>query len=97
MTGNLIKVNNYSKISFNFGATLLSWLEKCVPNVYEAILEADKLSQVRFSGHGSAIAQAYNHIIMPLANPRDKETQIYWGLKDFEYRFKRKYTLYFYN
>ncbi|MBI2854804.1 MAG: DUF3536 domain-containing protein [Chloroflexi bacterium] len=82
-------VNNYLKISFNFGPTILYWLEKNSPAVYRAILEADKDSRKRFSGHGSAIAQAYNHMIMPLANRRDKITQIVWGLKDFESRFQR--------
>lgn len=83
-------VNNYAKISFNFGPTLLSWMERHQPNVYAQILKADQLSQENFSGHGSAIAQVYNHIIMPLANRRDKETQIIWGIKDFAYRFKRQ-------
>ena len=82
-------VNNYSKISFNFGPTLLSWMEKHKPEVYQAILEADKVSIERFSGHGSALAQAYNHMIMPLANRRDKYTQIVWGIKDFQSRFGR--------
>jgi alpha-amylase/alpha-mannosidase (GH57 family) len=54
------------------------------------ILDADRLSQARFSGHGSALAQVYNHIIMPLANRRDRETQILWGIADFERRFGRK-------
>ncbi|TEB12883.1 Alpha-amylase 1 [Pelotomaculum sp. FP] len=83
-------VNNYSKISFNFGPTLLSWLEKKRPEVYQAIIEADQQSRQNFSGHGSALAQAYNHMIMPLACRRDKYTQVIWGLKDFEYRFGRK-------
>ncbi|KJR42027.1 glycoside hydrolase family protein [Candidatus Magnetoovum chiemensis] len=82
-------VNNYSKISFNFGPTLLSWLEKHKPNVYKAILDADKLSIERFSGHGSALAQVYNHIIMPLANLNDKHTQVIWGIRDFQKRFLR--------
>ncbi len=82
--------NNYTKISFNFGPTLLSWMEKHQPDVYRTIIEADRLSQKRFSGHGSAIAQAYNHMIMPLANSRDKRTQVIWGIRDFEYRFGRK-------
>lgn len=82
--------NNYAKISFNFGPTLLSWLEAREPEVYGAILEADRLSQERFSGHGSAIAQAYNHMILPLANDQDRHTQIYWGIRDFESRFRRK-------
>ena len=83
-------VNNYSRISFNFGPTLLSWMEENAPAVYKAILEADRLSQERFAGHGSAIAQVYNHIILPLANRRDKKTQIVWGIRDFESRFGRK-------
>src|SRR5437879_10822543 len=82
-------VNNYSRISFNFGPTLLSWLDVQSPEVYASILEADRLSQQKFSGHGSAMAQAYNHIILPLANRRDKETQIIWGVRDFESRFRR--------
>src|SRR6187549_3562483 len=61
-------INNYSKISFNFGPTLLSWMEEKDPDTYEAILEADRESKKNFSGHGSAIAQVYNHMIMPLAN-----------------------------
>ncbi len=83
-------INNYSKISFNFGATLLSWMEIYDRETYQAILEADEESKKNFSGHGSAVAQVYNHIIMPLANRHDKETQIIWGIRDFEYRFKRK-------
>jgi alpha-amylase/alpha-mannosidase (GH57 family) len=82
-------VNNYAQISFNFGPTLLAWLEQKKPEVYRSILEADELSRQRFSGHGSALAQGYNHIILPLANTRDKRTQILWGLADFERRFGR--------
>lgn len=82
-------VNNYARMSFNFGPTLLEWMEKNSPDVYEAILQADRESMKRFSGHGSAIAQVYNHMIMPLANRRDKETQVKWGIRDFEKRFNR--------
>jgi alpha-amylase/alpha-mannosidase (GH57 family) len=81
--------NNYAKISFNFGPTLLSWLQLKVAETYEAILAADRMSQKNFSGHGSALAQAYNHMIMPLAAPRDKYTQVFWGIRDFESRFGR--------
>jgi alpha-amylase/alpha-mannosidase (GH57 family) len=81
--------NNYAKISFNFGPTLLSWMEGKVPEIYAAILAADRDSQKTFSGHGSALAQVYNHVIMPLANRRDRITQIRWGMRDFERRFKR--------
>jgi alpha-amylase/alpha-mannosidase (GH57 family) len=83
-------VNNYAHISFNFGPTLLSWMKELVPNVHAAIVEADKDSRQRFSGHGSAIAQGYNHMIFPLANRRDKATQVKWGIADFESRFGRK-------
>jgi alpha-amylase/alpha-mannosidase (GH57 family) len=82
-------INNYSNISFDFGPTLLSWLEENAESVYQALLTADGESIRRFSGHGSAMAQAYNHIILPLANRRDKITQIAWGLQDFESRFGR--------
>lgn len=83
-------INNYSKISFNYGPTLLSWMQVNDPETYAAILEADRESLAHFGGHGSAIAQVYNHIIMPLASDRDKETQIIWGIRDFEFRFHRK-------
>ena len=81
--------NNYSSISYNFGPNLLSWMERHNPDVYQSILRADKESMHRFSGHGSALAQVYNHMIMPLANSRDKRTQIIWGIRDFEHRFGR--------
>jgi len=83
-------VNNYSRISFNFGPTLLSWMEEKSPVLYDAILEGDRESRKEFSGHGSALAQGYNHIILPLANARDKATQVRWGVRDFERRFGRR-------
>ncbi len=82
-------VNNYSRISFDFGPTLLSWLERNAPQAYELILAADRQTQQVFSGHGSALAQAYNHMVLPLANARDKRTQIAWGIRDFQHRFGR--------
>src|ERR1700680_1210935 len=82
-------VNNYSAMSFDFGPTLLSWLEACAPRTYQAILAADKLGKEKFAGHGPALAQGYNHIILPLANRRDKVTQVRWGLADFRHRFGR--------
>lgn len=89
-TGKIVDiVNNYESISFNFGPTLLSWLEKYATDTYNGILNADKNSIKKFGGHGSAIAQVYNHIIMPLANARDKETQVLWGIHDFKSRFQR--------
>jgi alpha-amylase/alpha-mannosidase (GH57 family) len=83
-------VSNYSRISFNFGPTLLQWLENNEAEVYEAILSADRLSMQKFAGHGSAVAQPYNHIILPLASQRDRRTQVLWGIGDFERRFKRR-------
>ncbi|MBZ0155867.1 MAG: DUF3536 domain-containing protein [Alphaproteobacteria bacterium] len=82
-------VSNYASMSFNFGPTVLSWMEKNQPETYESIISSDKLSRERFSGHGSALAQAYNHLIMPLANSRDKLTQVVWGIRDFRKRFGR--------
>jgi alpha-amylase/alpha-mannosidase (GH57 family) len=82
-------VNNYEYFSFNIGATLMSWLERYDVEVYQRILEADRKSCDRLNGHGNAIAQVYNHIIMPLANQRDKYTQIRWGKEDFRSRFGR--------
>ncbi|MEO6802545.1 MAG: DUF3536 domain-containing protein [Granulicella sp.] len=80
-------INNYARMSFNFGPTLLSWLADKAPRTYRMILDADKASAHRYGGHGSAIAQVYNHIILPLANERDGLTQIRWGIADFEHRF----------
>jgi alpha-amylase/alpha-mannosidase (GH57 family) len=82
-------VSNYARISFNFGPTLLSWMEKHTPDTYLAILAADRQSMVWRSGHGAALAQVYNHVIMPLATLRDKQTQVLWGIRDFEHRFQR--------
>jgi alpha-amylase/alpha-mannosidase (GH57 family) len=83
-------VNNYASISFDAGPTLLSWLEKAAPETYRAILEADQAARARFRGHGGAMAQCYNHLIMPLATSRDKRTQVVWGVRDFESRFGRR-------
>lgn len=82
-------VNNYERLSFNFGPTLLSWMDRAHPDVYARILDGDWRTSVR-SGHGSALAQAYNHMILPLANARDRRTQILWGLADFRHRFRRE-------
>ena len=83
-------VNNYARMSFNFGPTLLKWLAEKAPRTYRMILDADRASATRYGGHGSAVAQVYNHIIMPLASRRDALTQIRWGIADFEYRFQRR-------
>jgi alpha-amylase/alpha-mannosidase (GH57 family) len=82
-------VNNYEGISFDFGPTLLYWLESHAPDVYEMVLAADRRSRERFSGHGCAMAQAYNHSVLPLTNTQDKRTQVIWGIEDFKRRFER--------
>jgi alpha-amylase/alpha-mannosidase (GH57 family) len=89
--GRILKIpNNYARISFNFGPTLLAWLADKSPELYENIITADRMSRETFSGHGSAMAQAYNHLILPLANSRDRYTQVFWGIRDFEHRFGRQ-------
>jgi len=82
-------VNNFQKMSFNVGPTLLSWLDSHAPNAYQNILEADRRSAKTHGGHGNAIAQVYNHVILPLATRRDKITQVRWGRQDFQARFGR--------
>ena len=81
---------NYPLLSFNFGPTLLSWLESHHRDTYQKILIADRESAAARGGHGNAIAQAYGHAILPLCNERDRLTQVVWGLADFRYRFKRE-------
>jgi alpha-amylase/alpha-mannosidase (GH57 family) len=89
--GRIIRLlNNYAWMSFNFGPTLLQWLASHSPEVHQGIVEADHLSKSRRSGHGNALAQVYNHLIMPLANERDKITQVAWGIADFRRRFGRE-------
>ena len=83
-------VNNYEYMSFNFGPTLLSWMEEHAPHAYDRVIKADIESVIEHNGHGNALAQVYNHIIMPLANRQDKEAQVKWGIKDFFYRFGRQ-------
>jgi len=86
----MARVNNYENISFDFGPTLLSWMRRKIPSTYKMIVEADRQSAQKRGGHGNAMAQAYNHIIMPLAKKRDKLTQILWGIRDFEFHYKRR-------
>lgn len=83
-------VNNYERISFNYGPTLLNWLERSHPETYARVIEADRESVLRRGGHGNAIAQGYNHSILPLCNERDRRTQIRWGLADFRRRYERE-------
>ena len=89
-TGSERVVNNYAKISFNFGPTLLTWLERNHADTYARIIDADHESALKHGGHANAIAQAYGHAILPLCNERDLRTQIRWGIADFHYRFRRR-------
>lgn len=73
-------INNYSHLSFDFGPTLHKWLEHYDPVLNRTLVETGR----------KALAQAYNHMIMPLAETRDKRTQVAWGIRDFEYRFGRR-------
>ena len=90
VTGESRAVNNYENISFNFGPTLLSWLQQHYSETYNRMIDADRESVLKHNGHGNAIAQAYGHPILPLCNERDLRTQIRWGLADFRYRFGRE-------
>ncbi len=82
-------LNTYEHLSFNFGPTLLSWLERSHPSLLQRLEDADRRSQRARGGHGNAIAQAYGHAILPLCSPRDLRTQIRWGIADFRHRFRR--------
>lgn len=84
------RAGNFERISFNIGPTLLTWLAEHEPETYSAIIDADRRGCERYGGHGPAIAQVYNHIIMPLANERDRRTQVRWGIADFRHRFGRE-------
>src|SRR5437762_5639713 len=89
--GKIINLNNnYAWMSFNFGPTLLAWMDEEAPDVLHGIVEGDRLSRERRHGHGNALAQVYNHIIMPLASAHDKATQVLWGIADFRKRFGRE-------
>jgi alpha-amylase/alpha-mannosidase (GH57 family) len=83
-------VDNYEWMSFNFGPTLLAWLEAAHPAAYARLLQADKKSAERLGGHGNGVAQSYHHTILPLSHPRDRVTEVRWGLADFSHRFSRK-------
>jgi alpha-amylase/alpha-mannosidase (GH57 family) len=80
-------INNYARMSFNFGPTLLSWLRDYAPRTHRMIVDGERRSRRSYKGHSSALAQVYNHIIMPLASRRDRITQIKWGIADYRYHF----------
>jgi len=81
--------NNYRRMSFNIGPTLAAWMEREAPEAYARIVDADRETLGEHAVHGNAIAQVYNHMILPLATRRDKETQVRWGIADFRHRFGR--------
>ena len=83
-------VNTLAAVSFDFGPTLLEWLERAAPATYAAVLEADRASREKHDGHGNAIAMPYHHVILPLASHRDKVTEVRWGIADFRRRFGRE-------
>ena len=83
------ELGNFQYISFNFGPTLFEWVERHDPVTYRLILEQDQANLARY-GVGNAIAQAYNHTILPLASAEDKAIQVAWGIADFQQRFGRK-------
>jgi alpha-amylase/alpha-mannosidase (GH57 family) len=90
-SGRIVRmVDNYASMSFNVGPTLLAWMADHAADVHDAIVAADAASRERFGGHGSAMAQVHNHLIMPLANDRDRRTQVRWGITDFRHRFGRE-------
>jgi alpha-amylase/alpha-mannosidase (GH57 family) len=82
------ELGNLALMSFDLGPTLAAWLEAHHPDVYQAFIAADREHRARY-GVGNALAQAYNHAILPLATSRDKRVQIRWGLDDFAHRFGR--------
>lgn len=81
-------VNLYSWCTFDVGATLCEWLDKSSPQTLEAMIRGDRASVKRW-GHGNAIAAPYHHVILPLASPRDRRTEVRWGIADFQRRFGR--------
>ena len=83
-------LNNYAWMSFNFGPTVLAWMAESAPGVLSGIAEGDRLGRERRHGHGNALAQVYNHAIMPLASAEDKRTQVLWGIAEFRHRFGRE-------
>jgi alpha-amylase/alpha-mannosidase (GH57 family) len=85
------EAGNFDALNFDLGPTLASWLDQAHPDVLRRIVEADRKHVARY-GVGNAMAQAYNHTILPLATTRDKHTQIAWGLSDFRHRYGREAT-----
>src|SRR5438128_4778633 len=79
-----------ASLSFDFGPTLLAWMERHAAATYGAVLAADRTGVAAHAGHGNAIAMPYHHTILPLSSRRDKETEVRWGIADFKKRFGRE-------
>lgn len=75
--------NNFFDLSFNVGPTLFEWMEQHAPHSAKAIITADARSR-------SAIAQAYNHTILPLASTFERRVQVVWGIAAFVATYGRK-------
>ncbi|HYL21207.1 MAG TPA: DUF3536 domain-containing protein [Gemmatimonadales bacterium] len=69
-------------MSFDFGPTLLEWMERHASETYDAVIAAAR--------SGGAVAMPYHHLILPLAPRRDKVTEVHWGIADFKRRFGRE-------
>jgi hypothetical protein len=82
-------LGNFAKMSFDVGPTLVDWMISYDPVAFRQIVEQDRQNVEKY-GVGNAMAQAYNHTILPLATPHDKYTQVLWGIADFEYHFGHK-------
>ena len=83
------ELRNFEQISFNVGPTLFAWLQDRHPETGQQIVAQDRANLERY-GVGNAMAQSYNHSILPLAPIQDKITQVYWGYVDFQHRFGRR-------
>jgi hypothetical protein len=83
------QLGNFEKISFNIGPTLNSWMRDHDPST-SALIAAQDRANIQLHGVGNAMAQAYNHTILPLATLEDKITQVEWGIADFEHQYGHK-------
>jgi alpha-amylase/alpha-mannosidase (GH57 family) len=76
-------VNVFSLMSFDLGPTLAKWLATHAPDVHDRIVAGDRAG-------GTAISHPYHHVIFPLADDRDRRTELAWGNADFRHRFDRE-------
>ena len=71
-----------ASMSFDFGPTLLDWMERHAAGTYAHVVAAAR--------SGGAVAMPYHHLILPLAPRHDKVTEVRWGITDFKRRFGRE-------